>query len=86
MPSYIALVDGQPGAYGVVVPDLPGCTSGGRTIDAALRNAVEAVRLWSEDARAEGEAIPLPRSVEAIKRDPEIAAALAKGAVLARIV
>ena len=26
---YIALVDGNAGAYGVVVPDLPGCTSVG---------------------------------------------------------
>ena len=25
---YIALVDGNAGAYGVMVPDLPGCTSG----------------------------------------------------------
>ena len=83
MPRYIALVDGKPGAYGVVVPDLPGCTSGGKTVDAALRNAVEAVRLWAEDARAEGEAMPRPRTIEAIRRDGEVAAALAKGAVLA---
>jgi predicted RNase H-like HicB family nuclease len=83
MPRYIALVDGKPGAYGVVVPDLPGCTSGGKTVDAALRNAVEAVRLWAEDARAEGEAMPRPRTIEAIRRDGGVAAALAEGAVLA---
>jgi predicted RNase H-like HicB family nuclease len=83
MPRYIALVDGKPGAYGVVVPDLPGCTSGGKTVDAALRNAVEAVRLWAEDARAEGEAMPRPRTIEAIRRDSEVAAALVEGAVLA---
>jgi predicted RNase H-like HicB family nuclease len=83
MARYIALVDGKPGVYGVVVPDLPGCTSGGRTVDAALRNAVEAVRLWAEDARAEGEALPRPRTIEVIRRDPEVAAALGKGAVLA---
>jgi predicted RNase H-like HicB family nuclease len=82
MPRYIALVDGKPGAYGVVVPDLPGCTSGGKTVDAALRNAVEAVRLWAEDARAEGEVMPRPRTIEAIRRDSEVAAALAEGAVL----
>ena len=83
MPRYIALVDGKPGAYGVVVPDLPGCTSGGKTVDAALRNAVEAVRLWAEDARSEGEAMPRPRTIEAVRRDDDVAAALAKGAVLA---
>ena len=51
---YIALVDGSAGAYGVVVPDLPGCTSAGPTTDEALRNAVEAVRLWVEDAIDDG--------------------------------
>jgi predicted RNase H-like HicB family nuclease len=81
MPRYIALIDGKPGAYGVVVPDLPGCTSGGKTIDAALRNAIEALRLWAEDARADGEALPRPRSIEQIRR--EVAPALADGAVLA---
>ena len=58
MARYVAIVDGSPGAYGVVVPDLAGCTSGGATIDEALRNAVEAVTLWVEDARADGEKIP----------------------------
>ena len=80
---YIALVDGKAGAYGVVVPDLPGCTSAGSTTDEALRNAVEAVRLWAEDAIDDGEALPPPHSVEALRADPEIAAALAEGAVLA---
>jgi predicted RNase H-like HicB family nuclease len=80
---YIALVDGRTGAYGVTVPDLPGCTSGGRTSDAALRNAVEAVRLWVEDAVADGESVPAARSVEAVRRDPDVAAALAGGAALA---
>jgi predicted RNase H-like HicB family nuclease len=82
---YIALVDGNAGAYGVVVPDLPGCTSAGPTTDEALRNAVEAVRLWVEDAIDDGEALPPPRSVEALRVNPEIAAALAVGAVLGMV-
>ena len=52
MARYIALVDGKAGAYGVTVPDLPGCTSGGTTTDEALRNAIETIRLWAEDAIA----------------------------------
>jgi predicted RNase H-like HicB family nuclease len=79
---YVALIDGKHGAYGVVVPDLPGCTSAGRTIDEAYGNAVEAVRLWVEDAEADGERLPRSRSVEAIRADPEIAAALAAGAAI----
>ncbi len=80
---YIALVDGKAGAYGVVVPDLPGCTSAGSTTDEALRNAVEAVRLWVEDAMHDAEASPAPRSAEVLRADLEIAAALEEGAALA---
>lgn len=83
MTRYVALLDGKPGAYGVVVPDLPGCTSGGRTTDEALRNAVEAVRLWAEDAHADGEALPRPRAADALRRDADVAAALERGAALA---
>src|SRR3954447_21139439 len=82
---YVAIVDGSPGAYGVVVPDLPGCTSAGPTIDEALRNAVEAVTLWVEDARAEGEKIPRARPAEKLRRDAEVGAALAQGGALAYV-
>jgi predicted RNase H-like HicB family nuclease len=85
MPRFVAIVDGTPGAYGVVVPDLPGCTSGGATVDQALRNAVEAVTLWVEDARADGEKVPKPRSAEKLRNDPHVAAALAEGGVLAYV-
>src|SRR5690348_16078161 len=83
MARYVVLIDGKAGAYGVTVPDLPGCTSAGNTTDEALRNAVEAVRLWAKDAISEGEALPQPRSAETLRRDPEIAEAIAEGAALA---
>jgi predicted RNase H-like HicB family nuclease len=83
MARYVALVDGKAGAYGVTVPDLPGCTSGGSTTDEALRNAIEAVRLWAVDAIADGEELPQPRSAETLRADPEIAEAIAQGAALA---
>jgi predicted RNase H-like HicB family nuclease len=82
---YIALIDGEHGSYGVVVPDLPGCTSAGETIDRAYRNATEAVRLWVEDAEADGEKLPPPRPLEALRADPEVAAALANGDAIAMV-
>jgi predicted RNase H-like HicB family nuclease len=85
MTRYVALLDGKPGAYGVVVPDLPGCTTAAATTDEALRRATEAVRLWAEDALADGEKLPRPRSAEALRNDPEVARALAQGAALAII-
>jgi predicted RNase H-like HicB family nuclease len=33
-------------AFGVVVPDLPGCFSAGDTLDKAVDNAHEAIDLW----------------------------------------
>jgi predicted RNase H-like HicB family nuclease len=85
MARYVAIVDGKPGAFGVVIPDLPGCTSGGETVDKALRNAVEAVTLWVEDACADGESIPQARPAEKLRVDPDVAAVLAAGGVLAYV-
>jgi predicted RNase H-like HicB family nuclease len=82
MSRYVALVDGQTGTIGVVVPDLPGCSSGGATVDEALRNAQEAVSLWVDEMLAQGGKVPAPRSLEAAFADPEIAAALGEGAVM----
>jgi hypothetical protein len=50
-----------------------------------LRNAAEAVTLWIEDALADGEKIPKPRSAEKLRNDPAVAAALAKGSILTRV-
>jgi predicted RNase H-like HicB family nuclease len=83
MARYAVVVDGKPGAYGVWVPDMPGCTSMGSTTDEALRNAQEAIRLWAEDALADGEALPEPRGIEAVRKDGEVARELAAGAALA---
>jgi predicted RNase H-like HicB family nuclease len=54
------------------VPDLPGCTSAAATTDEILRRATEAVRLWAEDALADGEKLPKPRSIEALVAFPRL--------------
>ena len=51
-------------AFGVVVPDLPGCFSAGDTLDEALDNAREAVAVWLESTLDGGGAIPKPRRVD----------------------
>jgi predicted RNase H-like HicB family nuclease len=85
MSRYVALVDGHAGAYGVVVPDLPGCSSGGATIDEALMNTQEAVSLWADEMLAQGGDIPAPRTMEAALADAVIAAAIGDGAALALV-
>ncbi|GMU65394.1 MAG: hypothetical protein AMXMBFR36_16680 [Acidobacteriota bacterium] len=55
-------------AYGVVVPDLPGCFSAGDTLDEAIANAPEAIALWLEDRISRGELPPAARAIEAHRR------------------
>jgi predicted RNase H-like HicB family nuclease len=82
---YTVLIDGKAGAYGVVFPDLPGCTAMGKTIESALSNAGDALRDWIELTDEAGREIPPPRPPERLRRDPDVAAALAEGATLASV-
>ncbi len=52
-------------SYGVTVPDLPGCFSGGETAEDAFNNAHEAVLLHLEGMLAGGESLPQPQPIEA---------------------
>jgi predicted RNase H-like HicB family nuclease len=85
MARYIALIDGKAGAYGVVFPDLPGCTAMGKTVEQALANAPESLRDWIEVTEANGEAPPAPRPLEKLRRVADVAEALAGGATLAAV-
>lgn len=46
-------------AFGVVVPDLPGCFSAGDTLEEAYANAEEAIEAWIEAALDRGDSIPV---------------------------
>ena len=50
-------------AFGVAVPDLPGCFSAGDTLDEAIENAKEAIGLWLETVIDDGGAVPEPRHI-----------------------
>lgn len=43
------------------VPELPGCMAHGSTHEEALANAKEAMQLWIESARADGQPVPAPK-------------------------
>jgi predicted RNase H-like HicB family nuclease len=55
-------------AYGVVVPDLPGCFSAGDTLDEALANSREAILLHVEGLLDDGQPFPRPSTIEQLRR------------------
>jgi predicted RNase H-like HicB family nuclease len=57
-------------AFGVVVPDLPGCFSAGDTLDEALTGAEEAAAAWIDAALDDGDTIPPPTSLDALRCNP----------------
>jgi predicted RNase H-like HicB family nuclease len=60
-------------AFGVVVPDLPGCFSAGDTLDEAIDNAKEAIALWLETVIDDGGKVPEPASITVHQANPEYA-------------
>ena len=73
MAGYIALVHKAEGtSYGVSFPDLPGCISAGDTLEEALTNAAEGLAGHLALIEADGEPLPVARSLAAIRADPEI--------------
>ena len=62
----------QKDAWGVIVPDLPGCFSAAdRGMDEAIDNAKEAIELWIEFALDENQQIPKPSSLRELQKRKE---------------
>jgi predicted RNase H-like HicB family nuclease len=59
-------------AWGVVVPDLPGCFSAADSgIDEAIDNAKQAIELWIETALDDNQDVPRPSSINALQKKKE---------------
>jgi predicted RNase H-like HicB family nuclease len=54
-------------AWGVVVPDLPGCFSAGDTLEEAMVQAEEAITAWIEATMDAGGDIPMPSSIDVLR-------------------
>ena len=59
--SVLLTPDQEDGGYTVTVPVLPGCITEGDTLEEALANARDAIRLYLDDVRASGEPLPEER-------------------------
>ena len=67
MVKYPAIIDGERGAYGVVIPDMPGaCCAMGDTVDEALANAEDALADFISVLEKYGETVPPPSSIGTI--------------------
>ena len=54
-------------AWSVVVPDLPGCFSAGDTLEEAMIQAEDAITGWIAAAIDDGQDIPAPSHIEALR-------------------
>jgi predicted RNase H-like HicB family nuclease len=63
--------------FGVSFPDFPGCVTAGKTLEEARRMAAEALALHVEGMIEEGEAVPEPSNLDALKNDPNMRGAVA---------
>jgi len=58
-------------AYGVAVPDLPGCFSAGDTLEEAIAQTQEAIAAWIDAELDAGRSIPPPSDLGALQRKRE---------------
>jgi predicted RNase H-like HicB family nuclease len=61
--KYVYLIESaSDGSYSAYVPDLPGCTTCGDTIDEVKASIGDAVTLYIDSLREHGEPVPPPTS------------------------
>ena len=72
MANYVGILDGGGKAWGVRIPDLPGCYGGGATPDAAMQDAMSAAREWITHRAAKGQDAPRPRTLAQVLKAGEL--------------
>lgn len=60
-------------AFGVVVPDMPGCFSAGDTLEEAISNAEIAAAAWIDTQLDRGLNIPQPSELSELQKDAKFA-------------
>ena len=69
MPYYVGILDGAKDVWGVRMPDVPGCHGGGATPEAAIADAISALREFASHQASKGVALKPPRRVQAVIAD-----------------
>ena len=60
MKEYIVIFEWTGNNYSAYVPDLPGCISTGKTLEETENNIKEAIELYIDTLREDGQPIPEP--------------------------
>jgi predicted RNase H-like HicB family nuclease len=63
--------------YGVSFPDFPGCVTAGSTLEEARRMAAEALAFHVAGMKDDGETVPEPSTLDALRNDPAMRGAVA---------
>ena len=73
MPHFIALIHKDADSfYGVSFPDVPGVFTAGDSIDEAMTKAAEVLAFAAQDWSAiDGGSFPTPRTIDALRSDPD---------------
>lgn len=69
---YTAIIEKAKDGFGVFFPDLPGCTSFGRSVVEAASNAYAAAQAHIALSQEYGDAVPAARGPDQIPRDREV--------------
>lgn len=67
----IAVIHQENGVYGISFPDFPGCVSTARSLDEVIFKGGQALALHVSGMIEEGEALPILRSADQLRADPE---------------
>ena len=85
MAHHPALIETTDAAFGLIIPDCPGCCAIGHSCDEVYENGVEALREWMTDRVAAGFPPPKPRDAFALRRDPALAEDFDSGSAIAML-
>lgn len=69
---YVGILDGSKNVWGVRIPDVPGCYGGGATPEAALADAISALREFAAHQATKRIVLHRPRSVQEVIRDAAV--------------
>ena len=69
MSYYVGILDGAKNVWGVRIPDVPGCYGGGATPEAAIADAISALREVAAHWATKGVQLEPPRPMQDVIKD-----------------